>query len=46
MTFPKLDHFAPEKKPDKIADAVLRFFAAHAQPDDEDRSQTRAWRLP
>jgi pimeloyl-ACP methyl ester carboxylesterase len=31
MTFPKLDHFAPEKKPGQIADAVLRFFAAHAQ---------------
>jgi len=30
MTFPKLDHFAPEKKPAAIADAVLRFFAAHA----------------
>jgi pimeloyl-ACP methyl ester carboxylesterase len=27
MTFPDLDHFAPEKKPGKIADAVLRFFA-------------------
>jgi pimeloyl-ACP methyl ester carboxylesterase len=32
MTFPKLDHFAPEKRPDEIADAVLRFFAAHVQP--------------
>jgi pimeloyl-ACP methyl ester carboxylesterase len=32
MTFPGLDHFAPEKKPGQIADAVLRFFAAHAQP--------------
>jgi pimeloyl-ACP methyl ester carboxylesterase len=31
MTFPKLDHFAPEKAPAKIADAVLRFFAAHVQ---------------
>jgi pimeloyl-ACP methyl ester carboxylesterase len=29
LTFPKLDHFAPEKKPDDIADAVQRFFAAH-----------------
>ncbi|MGH3252028.1 MAG: alpha/beta fold hydrolase [Trebonia sp.] len=29
MTFPKLDHFAPEKKPAEIADAVLCFFAAH-----------------
>jgi len=33
MTFPKLDHFAPEKQPGAIADAVLRFFAAHAHPD-------------
>ncbi len=32
MTFPKLDHFAPVKKPGQIADAVLRFFAAHARP--------------
>jgi pimeloyl-ACP methyl ester carboxylesterase len=32
MTFPKLGHFAPLKKPGEIADAVLRFFAAHAQP--------------
>jgi pimeloyl-ACP methyl ester carboxylesterase len=32
MTFPKLDHFAPEKRPDEIAAAVLRFFAAHVQP--------------
>lgn len=29
MTFPRLDHFAPEKKPDEIAAAVLRHFAAH-----------------
>lgn len=29
-TFPRLDHFAPEKKPGEIADAVLRFFAAYA----------------
>jgi pimeloyl-ACP methyl ester carboxylesterase len=31
MTFPKLDHFAPVNKPAEIADAVLRFFAAHAK---------------
>jgi pimeloyl-ACP methyl ester carboxylesterase len=31
LTFPKLDHFAPEKKPDEIADAVQRFFAAHSR---------------
>lgn len=37
MTFPKLNHLAPEKKPGAIADAVLRFFAVHAQPDNEDR---------
>jgi pimeloyl-ACP methyl ester carboxylesterase len=46
MTFPKLDHFAPEKEPGKIADAVLRFFAVHAQPDDDSRSETRDRRLP
>lgn len=33
MTFPKLNHFAPEKTPAKIAGAVLRFFAAHVQSD-------------
>ena len=33
MTFAKLDHFAPEKNPSKVADAVLRFFASHAEPD-------------
>src|ERR1700739_1961870 len=38
MTFPELGHFAPEKKPGKIADAVLRFFAVHAQPGAEVRS--------
>lgn len=32
MTFPRLNHFAPEKKPGTIADAVLRFFATHSQP--------------
>jgi pimeloyl-ACP methyl ester carboxylesterase len=30
--FPKLGHFAPEKKPSEIAEAVLRFFAVHADP--------------
>ncbi|MBP2706349.1 alpha/beta hydrolase [Microbispora sp. RL4-1S] len=30
-TFRTLDHFAPEKKPGEIADAILRFFAAHAR---------------
>ena len=38
MTFPELGHLAPEKKPGKIADAVLRFFSAHAQPGAEVRS--------
>jgi pimeloyl-ACP methyl ester carboxylesterase len=38
MTFRKLGHFAPEKKPGQLADAVLRFFAAHAQP-----SSARSW---
>jgi pimeloyl-ACP methyl ester carboxylesterase len=40
MAFPKLDHFAPEKKPGEIADAALRFFAAHAHPGAADLSQT------
>ncbi|MEV0752541.1 alpha/beta hydrolase [Streptosporangium sp. NPDC050280] len=31
-TFRTLDHFAPEKKPGEIADAVLRFFAAYVRP--------------
>jgi pimeloyl-ACP methyl ester carboxylesterase len=39
MTFPDLGHFAPEKKPGTIADAVLRFFAVHTQPDTEDLSR-------
>jgi pimeloyl-ACP methyl ester carboxylesterase len=39
MTFPDLGHFAPEKKPGKIGDALLRFFAAHAQPETEDLSR-------
>jgi pimeloyl-ACP methyl ester carboxylesterase len=46
MAFAKLGHFAPEKKPGKIADAVLRFFAAHAQSDADSRSETRDRRLP
>ena len=29
--FPELDHLAPENKPSQVADAVLRFFAAHNQ---------------
>jgi len=45
MTFPELGHFAPEKKPGKIADAVLRFFASHA-PGTQGRPQTRPLRLP
>jgi pimeloyl-ACP methyl ester carboxylesterase len=39
MTFPELDHIAPEKKPGEIAGAVLRFFAWHAQQGAEGRSQ-------
>jgi hypothetical protein len=31
VTFPDLDHVAPEKRPGPIADAVLGFFTAHAQ---------------
>jgi pimeloyl-ACP methyl ester carboxylesterase len=46
MTFPKLGHFAPEKKPAKIADALLRFFAAHAQPDADSTPETRERCLP
>ena len=42
MTFPELDHVAPEKRPGQIADAVLRFFAARAQLGTDGRSQTRA----
>jgi pimeloyl-ACP methyl ester carboxylesterase len=42
VTFAKLGHFAPEKKPARIADAVLRFFAAHPQAVAEGRSQTSA----
>jgi pimeloyl-ACP methyl ester carboxylesterase len=41
MAFPKLGHFAPEKKPAKISDALLRFFAAHTQPDPEGMPETR-----
>ena len=39
--FPEFDHFAPEKQPSQVADAVMRFFAAHTQPDTEDLSQAR-----
>ncbi|HET6190606.1 MAG TPA: alpha/beta hydrolase [Trebonia sp.] len=46
MTFPKLGHFAPEKKPGEIADAVLRFFAAHAQPDTDSNPDTPDRHLP
>jgi len=46
MIFPKLEHVAPEKEPDQVADAVLRFFAAHAQAGTEVRSQTRALAVP
>ena len=31
VCFPKLDHLAPENKPDEVAAAVLRFFAGHNQ---------------
>ena len=31
MTFLDLDHVAPEKEPGPVADAVLRFFTAHAK---------------
>ena len=41
VTFPKLDHFAPEKQPGKVAEAALRFFAAHAQPYTASRPDTR-----
>jgi pimeloyl-ACP methyl ester carboxylesterase len=40
--FPELDHFAPERQPDQVADAVLRFFATHTQSDTTDLSQARA----
>jgi pimeloyl-ACP methyl ester carboxylesterase len=46
MTFPKLGHFAPEKKPAKITDALLRFFAAHTQPDADATPEARQRRLP
>ena len=42
LAFPELDHVAPEKRPGQIADAVLQFFAAHAQLGTDGRSQTRA----
>jgi len=40
MTFLDLDHVAPEKKPGPVADAVLRFFTAHAEPSSGSRYQT------
>jgi pimeloyl-ACP methyl ester carboxylesterase len=46
MTFPGLGHFAPEKKPEKIAGAVLGFFAAQARPEVEGQPQARGPRLP
>jgi pimeloyl-ACP methyl ester carboxylesterase len=46
MTFPDLGHFAPEEKPAKTADAVTRFFAAHAQPDAGGQFSARTQRLP
>jgi pimeloyl-ACP methyl ester carboxylesterase len=42
MTFPALDHFAPEKKPGDIAAAVRRFFAAQARPAAGSTAQARA----
>jgi pimeloyl-ACP methyl ester carboxylesterase len=30
--FPAFDHAAPENQPREVADAVLRFFAAHGRP--------------
>ena len=41
IIFPELGHFAPAKQPVRIADAVLRFFAAHAQPEAASRPETR-----
>jgi pimeloyl-ACP methyl ester carboxylesterase len=35
VCFPNLDHLAPEEKPGEVADAVLRFFAAHNQQGTE-----------
>jgi hypothetical protein len=40
MTFLDLDHVAPEKKPGPVADAVLRFFTAHAKLSSGSRHQT------
>lgn len=37
-TFPRLDHFAPLKRPGEVADAVLGFFAAHAQSEGAGRT--------
>ena len=33
MRLPRHNHFAPEKRPGRIAGVVLRFFAAHTPPD-------------
>jgi pimeloyl-ACP methyl ester carboxylesterase len=41
MTFPDLGHFAPEKKPGKIGEAVLRFFAAHTATPGSPRTDAR-----
>jgi pimeloyl-ACP methyl ester carboxylesterase len=38
VTFPELDHVAPEKEPGQVADVVLRFFGAHLQSGAETRS--------
>jgi pimeloyl-ACP methyl ester carboxylesterase len=51
VTFPELDHVAPEKEPGQIADAVLRFFAAHIGTVDDAASRylaeaTGAYRRP
>jgi pimeloyl-ACP methyl ester carboxylesterase len=41
VCFPELDHLAPEQSPSQIADAVLRFFAAHSRQGAAD-GQSRA----
>lgn len=42
MAFSGLDHVAPAKRPGPVADAVLRFFAAHVNPGTGDRCQAAA----
>jgi pimeloyl-ACP methyl ester carboxylesterase len=42
VTFPRLGHFAPEKKPAEVAGAVLRFFAEHATPGTDAAQGTHA----